>query len=179
MRVFLLRHAQAHFPQSPGEDPLCDLTGAGAGQIEETARRAGGADFSKITAIEHSPYKRAAESARLFAAAAGITAPLRENPALVPHGNPDAVALDLLDSPCDRLLVGHNPLFETLSNLLLCGKPRDKEKAAKTRRLSILINFQPGALMTLERFGGPSESHLHGYWQLHGFIVPAQPRFLV
>ncbi|MDR1817261.1 MAG: histidine phosphatase family protein [Puniceicoccales bacterium] len=167
MRIFLLRHARAHLPRSAGDDAQCDLTTAGRAQVTELVSRLNLADFAGVKVIEHSPYRRAAETARLFAAAAGLATPLRENTSITPDGDPEAVAAGLLHSTGDRLLVGHNPLYETLANVLLCGRP-----------FSLMTNFLPGSLMEFEFISGPSNSHPLGYWRLAGFTVPAQPPLL-
>lgn len=115
-RLYLLRHGEAEF--SAAHDEMRRLTDRGLRQ----ARQAASALPKTVTALYHSPYVRAVESARAVSGAHTFRSE-SSAPWLVPDANiPDALAQLELLSGQDTLLVTHNP-FVTHLAAVLSGEP--------------------------------------------------------
>ncbi len=89
-----------------------------------------------------SPYRRARETAAVFASAVGYQGELREEPKLVPHGRTDEALTvlegQLLSRTTSVALVGHEPLLGYLLGSLLTGHTH------------LSVPFQCGMLVGLE-----------------------------
>jgi phosphohistidine phosphatase len=139
------------------------LTVRGHAQIRDLASRVDLGEFASLASIEHSPYLRARETAQLFKEAARLTYPLRTHLGLTPDSDPLSLARELGKHEGNRLLVGHNPLFECLAGILLIGDHTE-----------FYLNFQTAACIALERFADATRAMPYGYWKLCWFIIPAQ-----
>ena len=141
MEIYLVRHGIAQDPSEAPSDPERRLTEEG---LEKTARVAHAfrKRISRVDVIFHSPYLRAAETARIFAeefpkaklvAASGLT----------PHDEPRS-ALPLLAAAGDGsavMLVGHEPHLSSLASRLMTGKDTP------------LVEFKKAGIAGFESFG--------------------------
>lgn len=158
MKLFLLRHAEA-IVGSCDEHRM--LTERGHSQISDVVARIDPGEFTLLTRIEHSPYRRARETAESFKKAACLTQALDVHQGLTPDKNPFSLACELGTHDGDRLFVGHNPLFERLAGILLVGAD-----------IEFHLDFQTAACIALERFAGVTRTMPYGYWKLRWFIIP-------
>ena len=85
-----------------------------------------------------SPYRRARETAAVFASAVGYQGELREEPKLVPHEALTVLEGQLLSRTTSVALVGHEPLLGYLLGSLLTGHTH------------LSVPFQCGMLVGLE-----------------------------
>lgn len=162
MILFLLRHADA----VPGEpDAARPLSPKGRRQCARLGRGLGFEVWSWVRFLEHSPLRRAADTAARVRAAAKVRQPLRELEGLEPEADPRVTARLLAKSRGARLLVGHNPHLAGLVGLLLGLR----EGAAG-------IHFRKAALVTLERLAGPTARKPYGAWRLKGLQPPPTVR---
>lgn len=112
MRLYLLRHAIAVSPGTPGfrSDAQRPLTEEGREQAREVAE---GLKRLKlpVDAVVTSPYLRAAQTAEPLARAFGLAGAVRELEALQPEAEPQATAAGLraLSKHEHVVLVGHEP----------------------------------------------------------------------
>jgi phosphohistidine phosphatase len=161
MEIYLVRHGVAEEPldalKAGRPDPERRLTEEGREKTSRVAR----ALAKKIRApglIAHSPYARAAETARILAHEFP-SARLEKHRGLIPHDSPgDALALlcELLPSADSVMLVGHEPHLSLLSGLLLTGKE------------IFLLEFKKAGVACIEWNGPARPGRLR-------FLVP--PRF--
>jgi len=111
MKLFLLRHAEAHYG---GPDFDRELTERGRESVREVARLVNGGIQLDIDVIWHSPLVRARQTAELFREAAGLDVELEEVRGLRPMDDPAAIAGRVAEQTRNVLLVGHNPHMEGL-----------------------------------------------------------------
>ena len=158
MRVYLLRHAEAH-PGTP--DASRDLTAHGQRQVALLAKGAGRVPLEEVDAIEHSPLVRAVRTAQLLRLATGSPLPLKVLGGMEPENDPRKTAELLAKSRRSRLLVGHNPHLAELTALLL--GMADGGAA---------IRFRKSGLLALERTAKSTRLRPFGSWSLLWMIPP-------
>jgi phosphohistidine phosphatase len=156
MKVFLLRHAEAH-PGVPDEGRA--LTPRGHRQVKALARGVGRVPLAVVRVVEHSPLVRAVQTAEGLRAGAKSKLPLKVLTGLKPEDDPKKTARLLGRSRTSRLLVGHNPHLAGLVGLLLDLPPE-------------AVKFRKGGLMALERVALPQARRPYGTWRLTWFVVP-------
>lgn len=137
MRVYLLRHgiAEDGFGKKDSERAL---TAEGKSRLQDLLRMAAAAGV-RPTLVLSSPYRRALETAKIAIAELRYDGQLVECSNLTPDSSPQAAWDDVRihASEDSILLVGHEPLFSTLSAFLL-GHP------------DVMIDFKKGALLCVE-----------------------------
>ena len=134
MTLFFLRHARADERENGQDHPERRLTSAGVDQAKRMGAFAHGNGFA-FTAVLSSPYRRARETADLFAAELPW-APAVELADWLAIGTPAPTALREIAARvgCGNvLLVGHEPDFSTLIGALLGLNPA----AIKIRKASL------------------------------------------
>ena len=122
MEIFLVRHGIAEDPVGARSDAERRLTEEGR---EKTARvaKAFHRRITKIEVIFHSPYLRAAETAKIFAEEFP-RAKLVAAKGLTPHDEAKS-ALPLISGSGPEecvMIVGHEPHLSCLASLLITGK---------------------------------------------------------
>jgi phosphohistidine phosphatase len=137
MRIYLLRHgiAEEGFGKRDSDRAL---TGEGRKKLQELLRIAAQSGVEPSLIIS-SPYRRAIETARIAIDVLGYKGPLVESTSLTPDCSPQSAWNDVRvhASEDSVLLVGHEPLFSSLSAFLL-GYPE------------LSIDFKKGALLCVE-----------------------------
>ena len=137
MRIYLLRHGVAEdgFGKRDSERAL---TEDGRKKLRDLLGVAARADV-RPSLVMTSPYRRALETARIAVEVLGYEGPLIESTSLTPDSSPQSAWSDVRihSSEHSVLLVGHEPLFSSLSAFLL-GHP------------DLSIDFKKGALMCVE-----------------------------
>ncbi len=121
MEIYLVRHGIAEEPEHARPDSERRLTDEGREKTAKVAR-AFRKRVAKVDAILHSPYVRAAETARYFAAEYP-KARVETSAGLTPHDEARA-AVQLLEGFGDKdavMLVGHEPHLSSLASLLITG----------------------------------------------------------
>jgi phosphohistidine phosphatase len=118
MEIYLVRHGKAE--PGPG-DAARALTSDGRGAIGLVAARLGAMGV-RVDRIDHSPLRRAVETAEILGRELG--GPLSEAPDLLPGSDVLSVRRRLgAEDPGAIMLVGHNPFMEDLAALLLAEEP--------------------------------------------------------
>jgi phosphohistidine phosphatase len=141
MEIYLVRHGIAQDPVDAPSDAARCLTEEG---IEKTTRVAH--EFrkriSRVDVIFHSPYLRAAETARIFAAEFP-KAKLISSGGLTPHDEPRS-ALPLIAAAKESgavMLVGHEPHLSSLASRLMTGQDTP------------LVEFKKAGIAGFESYG--------------------------
>lgn len=141
MKLYLLRHAEAH----PGlEDAQRPLTGKGKQSLHILAQHLKRIKPLKISEIRHSTLVRAKQTAALLLKETGWNLPLHEVPLLKPEDEVQTLAEILEEEQKSVLLVGHNPHLERLTGLLVCGDPEALPVEIKKSTLLCLSRPKPG-----------------------------------
>jgi len=143
MQVYLLRHGIAEDSSAGKSDADRELTAEGRRKLRQTLRTASHAEITP-TLILSSPLIRAVQSAEIAREVFQSKADILQTKALLPSATPEQ-AWDEVRVHRDQnelVLVGHDPLFTSLSAFLL-GSPE------------LQIDFKKGALMRVdfESFG--------------------------
>jgi phosphohistidine phosphatase len=162
MKLLLLRHAEAA-PTLPDESR--QLTRKGERQVAQLVEQLKGhGEVDAITAIWHSPYTRAVDTARLFKAGLGLRAPLIETSGLTPCDDARATAERIHreeGAGKTLLVVGHNPHMESLCDYLLTG-----ENYRQT------VIFKKAGLFCLESHPGVQIAGGYGQWSCCWYLIP-------
>ncbi len=136
MEIYLLRHgiAEDHAP-TDAERALTDEGRRKVQQVMKVAAKAG----VRPALVLSSPYRRAMETATIAVDELGYKGEVVRARALVPNSNPQVAWEDVRvhRGEDSLLLVGHEPLFSSLSAYLL-GVPE------------LQVDFKKGALLALE-----------------------------
>jgi phosphohistidine phosphatase len=153
MRIYLLRHGIAEDGIGKPDSERA-LTAEGKKKLQEVMKTLRGAEV-KPTLVISSPYRRAQETAEIAIAELGYQGKLETCGALTPDSNPrDAWAeVRLKKSEQEVLLVGHEPLFSSLTAFLL-NSP------------SLLVDFKKGGVVYIEMMGFTAQPHGILRWYL-------------
>ena len=159
MRLFLLRHAQAHetFPDCDRE-----LTHYGETQIAKLCAVLAPQLFENLVQVWHSPFLRAERTAHLFCEQMKISAPLQKVNNITPEDNPKALAHTIAGISSfggDLLIVSHNPFLEGLANTLIDSKNGG-------------ITFGKCTLAGLSLIDVPDDISPYGLWSTDFLISP-------
>ena len=142
VRVHLLRHADAGDPEAwSGPDAERPLSPKGEKQADRLGRFLAGTAF-RPDALVTSPKVRAARTAEIVAGHLGV--PVRTEERLAGSVGISALEAILADAgdPAAPMLVGHDPDFTLLVEVLCCGSvPMRKGSLA---RIDIARPFEPG-----------------------------------
>ncbi len=137
MRIYLLRHgiAEEGFGKRDSDRAL---TGEGKRKLHDLLSVASRAEVMP-TLVLTSPYKRAMETAMIAREVLGYQGPLVECSTLTPDSSPQSAWSDVRIHSAESsiLLVGHEPLFSSLSAFLL-GQP------------NLMIDFKKGAILGVD-----------------------------
>ena len=121
MQVYLLRHGIAEEGRAGKSDAERELTAEGRRRLKNSL--AGIASVAEIcpSLVLSSPFVRAMQTARIAAQAFHYRLPILETKALIPSSRPERVWDELRVHSDEEsiLLVGHDPLFTSLSGYLL------------------------------------------------------------
>lgn len=157
MKIFLMRHAHAE----PGEiDSDRPLSSKGTKQMKGLASRHLQMVFGEVLVVEHSPYRRAAQTAQLLKKYSPKLS-FKKMPGILPDDNYRRTALILAKTNKPRLIVGHNPHLTGLVGLLL-GLRAGEEG----------VRFRKAGIMAIERLTMPTDGHPYGRWRLLWYIIP-------
>ena len=164
MKLFLLRHAEAHgtYPDFERE-----LTEKGACSLADLAERLNAHELANVREVWHSPLVRAQQTAEIFAEMSGLGhLPQKARDDVTPDDLPAGVAESLVqrEGQGDLLLVGHNPHLTGLASLLLAGDGG-----------AGLIRFKKSGMLCLSRVethGLRSSSRPFGFWELCWYLIP-------
>ena len=139
MRIYLLRHgvAEEGFGKRDSDRALTD---DGKQKLRELLRTVSKARVLPSLIIS-SPYRRALETAKIATEELGYQGHLLESTALTPDSSPQSAwsEVRIHSSEGSVLLVGHEPLFSSLSAFLL-GQP------------NLSIDFKKGAILCVELY---------------------------
>ncbi len=142
MEIYLLRHGIAEDGVGM-RDADRALTSEGKKKLRETLRVAQIAEVSPALILS-SPYRRAWETAQIAAEILGYKQEILKTRALTPGSAPKLVWEEVREQQelADLLLVGHAPLFSSLTGYLL-GVPE------------LQVDFKKGTLVRIDcdRFG--------------------------
>lgn len=159
MKLFLLRSAEA---AGGKKDAKRKLTSDGLEALKKLADFLPKSELEQIAEIRHSPYVRAARTAKQFRKLAQIKAKVREVPLLEPLADHRILADFIESSGKDLLLVGHQPNLGQLGSYLLA---RDSEAA--------LLDLCPGGLASMHADALRDKDGVSGYcWQLNWQVNP-------
>lgn len=161
MKLFLMRHAQASetFP-----DHSRELSDFGRMSILQMCKNLDAKNFQGVAQIWHSPFTRAADTAKIFAQQMQISAPLKIVDSVRPDDNPYEIAhtiANLAVFESDLMLVTHNPFVETLSDILTGGN----RKCAAIFKTCTLAEY------TLQEY--PHAANPYGVWSLDFLVSPS------
>ena len=126
MWIYLLRHGIAEDPRPGADDEERRLTAEGVDRLTRA-----GKTWQKLMVspelVLTSPYRRARETAAVFANAVGYGSERRDEAKLVPHARTDEILAvlegELLAQTASVALIGHEPLLGQLLGSLLTGHP--------------------------------------------------------
>ena len=153
MRIYLLRHGIAEDGIGKPDSERA-LTAEGKKKLHEVMKTLREAEV-KPTLVISSPYRRALETAEIAIADLGYTGRLETCPALTPDSNPrDAWAeVRTRKAEQDVLLVGHEPLFSSLTGFLL-NSP------------SLSMDFKKGGVVSIDLMAFTAQPHGVLRWYL-------------
>ena len=155
MRIYLLRHGIAE--DGIGKlDRDRALTPEGKKKLHEVMKALRVADV-KPTLVMSSPYRRALETAEIAIADLGYAGTLETCTALTPESNSRDAWAEVRtkkDEP-EVLLVGHEPLFSSLTGFLLnCP--------------SLMVDFKKGGVVSIDMMGFTAQP----YGVLRWYLTP-------
>ena len=149
LRLLIVRHAVAEereqFARNGGDDSLRPLTREGKIKMEQIARglrKAAG----KVEVVATSPFLRAAQTARVVAAACGGEVQIIDS--LIPTARPSTFLTWLREyGPTDGTVavVGHEPHLGVLATWLMTGSRDSHVGLEKGGACMLEIEKQPGA----------------------------------
>lgn len=163
MRLYLLRSAEA---TNGKKNARRKLTSNGVASLSKLVDFLGKKNLSDITEIRHSPFVRAAQTAKQIKKLSGIKTKVREVPLLEPLADFRILADFIESSGESLLLVGHQPNLGRLGSYLL-SRQSD----------ATLLDLKPGGLACLSSIGPRIEGDAAGHhWQLDWQIPPRMLR---
>jgi len=154
MKIYIFRHGIADDAHAGQSDSERSLTPEGKKKLRNVLRAAHAADIAP-SLIFTSPYRRAVQTAEIAAEVLDYKGEMLRTKALEPGSHPRAVWDEIRahkDEP-EILLVGHEPLFSSLTSYLL-GCP------------NLQIDFKKGALACLEIDRFTADPHGALRWML-------------
>lgn len=159
MQIYLLRHGIAESHSTSGADSDRELTAEGRQKVREVMKAAAKAGV-RPSLILTSPYRRALGTAQIAAEVLDYRGELARSNALTPEQRPEGVWEEIrtLRGETSVMLVGHEPLFSSLSAFLL-GVPE------------LDVDFKKGALLALEIGGFGTRPHGVLKWLLTAKLV--------
>lgn len=153
MQVYLLRHGIAEEAPAGKSDADRALTPEGRRKLKQVLEAAAEAEV-KPSLILTSPLKRAIQTAQIAATVLRYSGDIVDTTALRPGSTPEQAwdEIRLHRGEAALMLVGHNPLFDTLGGYLL-GQPE------------LQIQFKKGAILRvdMESFGAKPKGVLRWY----------------
>ncbi len=138
MALFLVQHGEA---LSEDVDLERSLSAGGKADVERIAGVAKGYQV-RVSRIEHSGKKRAAQTAEILATALGPPDGVEQRAGINPMDDVASLA-GALQPQADLMLVGHLPFLERLASFLITG--------SSDRRV---FRFQNGGIVCLDREDG-------------------------
>jgi phosphohistidine phosphatase len=153
MRIYLLRHGIAEDGYGKPDSERM-LTPEGIKKLHEVMKTLRDADVSPTLVIS-SPYKRALQTAEIAVQDLGFQGSFETSTALTPDSNPrDAwSAVRARKGEAEVLLVGHEPLFSSLTAFLL-NSP------------SLMIDFKKAGIIAIDMAGFGPQPHGVLRWYL-------------
>lgn len=141
MKLYLLRHGPAEDVQDWETDSERPLTTEGRSKTKQAAAGIAPA-IREISVLASSPYLRALDTAKIYAAELKYRGEIVQSTDLTPDSSISRATafIDSLMKHDSALIVGHQPLLSTLTSTLI-GSSRP------------VIEFKKGALARLEYFG--------------------------
>jgi phosphohistidine phosphatase len=153
MHVYLLRHGIAEDGNPAVSDGDRSLTADGRRKLRHVLKSVAEAG-AKPTLILTSPLKRAIQTAEIAASALAYTGEILRTKVLLPGSSPEQAWDELRAHRTEEavLLVGHNPLFDSLGPYLL-GTP------------ALQMDFKKGAILRvdIDSFGAQPHGILRWY----------------
>lgn len=150
MRLYLVRHGQAH---SKDVDPEQNLTEQGQRDVEKVSaflRKQG----LGVSVVWHSGKTRAEQTAKIIASAVVTDRGVSQHDGLAPNDPVAVIKQEILQSENDLMIVGHLPFLSKLASELITG-----DASADT------VAFQAGGVVCLE----PSQENT---WMVRWLITP-------
>jgi phosphohistidine phosphatase len=153
MRIYLLRHGIAEDGIGKPDSERA-LTVEGKKKLHEVMKTLKQADV-KPTLVISSPYRRAMETAQIAIEDLAYTGKLETSGALTPDSNPRDSWAEIRARKAEQeiLLVGHEPLFSSLTALLL-NSP------------ALLVDFKKGGVVSIDMMGFTIQPHGVLRWYL-------------
>ena len=153
MRIYLLRHGIAEDGYGKPDSERA-LTPEGIKKLHEVMKTLRDADVSPTLVIS-SPYKRALQTAEIAVQDLGFQGSFETSTALTPDSNPrDAWSeVRTRKGEAEVLLVGHEPLFSSLTAFLL-NSP------------SLMIDFKKAGIIAIDMAGFGPQPHGVLRWYL-------------
>jgi phosphohistidine phosphatase SixA len=140
MRLYLMRHGYAV------TNPVTkdrELSRAGADSAQQTVDTAIAKHKMMTTAIYHSAYTRAIQTAAIAGGQLGVNP--QAQPSLAPDADPGPWVIWLQAATDDLMLVGHCPFLSILRDELLGRQLQQCEESWPTAMLSCLEHNEDGA----------------------------------
>lgn len=151
MFLYLVQHGEA-VPES--ENPDRPLTPTGRHDVENIGAFLAQVGV-RVPLIVHSGKLRAADSAKMLAAAMGGSPTLAERPRLLPGDSTEWLAEEIGAWRDDTMVVGHQPFIGRLVSRLVLGK-----------EAPVVVDVSPGTVVCLARRGAT------GAWFLAWMLTP-------
>jgi phosphohistidine phosphatase len=153
MRIYLLRHGIAEDGIGKPDSERA-LTIEGKKKLHEVMKTLKSAEV-KPTLVISSPYRRAQETAQIAIADLGYQGLLETSHSLTPDSSPREAWAEvrLKKTEQEVLLVGHEPLFSSLTAHLL-NSP------------SLMVDFKKGGIVAIEMMGFSAQPHGILRWYL-------------
>lgn len=150
MSIYLVQHGKS---LSKDQDPERGLSEEGISDVKRIAAVAKGYSV-KVTLIEHSGKKRAAQTAQIFADYLHPEKKAKERKGINPLDDVVDLAKDL-DSKSNLMLVGHLPFLDKLISLLTTGNSDNS-----------VFQLQNGGIVCLDNPGGKND------WTIKWALMP-------
>jgi phosphohistidine phosphatase len=150
MALYLVQHGKSLPKDVDPEQGLSDLGKSDVARIAAVAEGYG----VRVSAIAHSGKKRAADTARIIAAALGVEDRVTRRDGLNPLDDVEAFS-KTIDATSDLMLVGHLPFMQRLTAYLTAGTFQ------KT-----IFKFQNGGIVCLDR------DATDGQWYIKWTLMP-------
>jgi len=153
MRIYLLRHGIAEDGYGKPDSERA-LTPEGIRKLHEVMKTLKEAEVQPSLVLS-SPYKRALQTAEVAVAGLGYKGSLEQSTALTPDSEPRGAWAEIRARKGESgiLLVGHEPLFSSLTAFLLNAP-------------SLLVDFKKGGVVAIDMAGFTAQPHGVLRWYL-------------